>query len=85
MHWVRFALLVIAATILQTSVVGMMAVRRPDVAPDLMLIGLVFFAIHARGADAVITSFTMGFAADLISPTTGLIGPQKRRFALAKH
>ena len=57
MRWVRFAVLVIAATILQTSVVGMMAVKRADVTPDLMLILLVFFTIHARRTDAVIASF----------------------------
>jgi len=82
MRWVRFAVLVIVATILQTSVVGIMAVKRPDITPDLMLILLVFFTIHARRTDAVITSFAIGFAADLISPTTGLIGPQIISFGL---
>ena len=58
MHWFRFAALIIVATILQTSVVGLMALRRPDIKPDLLLILLVFFATRCKGTDAVITSFT---------------------------
>jgi rod shape-determining protein MreD len=76
MRWLRFAVLIMVATILQANVVGVMALRRADIKPDLLLILLVFFATRCRATDAVITSFTIGFAADLISPTMGLMGPQ---------
>ena len=82
MRWLRFAVLIIVATILQTSVVGVMALRRPDVKPDLLLILLVFFATRCRATDAVITSFSIGFAADLISPTMGLMGPRIISFGI---
>jgi rod shape-determining protein MreD len=34
--------------------------------PDLLLILLVFFAVYCNTSDAIITSFSVGFAADLI-------------------
>lgn len=76
MRWFRFAVLILVATILQTGPVSIIAVIRPDIKPDLLLILLVFFAIRCKATDAVITSFTIGFASDLISPTMGLMGPQ---------
>jgi len=82
MHWFRFAALIIVATILQTSLVGLMALRRADIKPDLLLILLVFFATRCKATDAVITSFTIGFAADLISPAMGLMGPKMISFGI---
>jgi rod shape-determining protein MreD len=76
MRWFRFAVLVLVATVLQTSVVGMIAIGRPDIKPDLLLILLVFFATRADPQNAVLTSFAIGFAADLSSPVRGLMGPQ---------
>jgi rod shape-determining protein MreD len=76
MRWFRFAVLVIAASILQTSLVDLLAVRDPEVKPDLLLILLVFFALRAEPTDAVIASFSIGFVADLISPAVGLMGPR---------
>jgi rod shape-determining protein MreD len=76
MRWLRFAVLVVLATVLQTSVVGVIALGRPDLKPDLLLILLVFFAIRADPQNAVLTSFAIGFAADLSSPVRGLMGPQ---------
>jgi len=82
MRWIRFAVLIVGATILQTTVVDVMALRRADIRPDLLLILLVFFATRCRANDVVITSFTIGFAADLISPTMGLMGPQIISFGI---
>lgn len=76
MHWIRFAVLIVAATILQTSFLGVAWVISPDIRPDLLLILLVFFAVQTEGNDAVITSFIIGFAADLANPTAGLMGPR---------
>jgi rod shape-determining protein MreD len=76
MRWFRFAVLVLVATILQANLVGIVAVIRADIKPDLLLVLLVFFAIRCKATDAVITSFTLGFASDVISPLMGLMGPQ---------
>jgi rod shape-determining protein MreD len=61
MRWFRFAALVLAATILQK---GMLA--RFGFKPDLLLVLMVFFAVHCKTYDAIISSFAIGFAADLI-------------------
>ncbi len=76
MHWIRFAVLITAATILQTSFLGVAWVVSPDIRPDLLLILLVFFAVHTEGNEAVITSFVIGFAADLANPAADLMGPR---------
>jgi rod shape-determining protein MreD len=39
--------------------------------PDLLPISLVFFAVYCNTTDAIIASFAVGFAADLIGPTMG--------------
>jgi len=66
MRWLRFALLVCFATVLQASFLSRFSIR-----PDLMIILLVFFAIFCNTNDAIITSFVIGFAADLIGRTMG--------------
>ncbi len=76
MRWFRFALLVLVAAILQTSFVDMIWILNANIKPDLLLILLVFFAVRCSPTDAVITSFAIGFAADLASPTTGFMGPR---------
>ncbi len=82
MRWLRFAVLILAATILQTSLTGIIAVTRANIKPDLLLILLVFFAVRCNSTDAVITSFAIGFAADLAGPTLGLMGPRTISFGL---
>jgi len=74
MRWLRFAVLVLAATILQTSPIGVISLW--GVKPDLLLILLVFFAISVDPRDAIVASFAIGFAADLSNPVRGLMGPQ---------
>jgi rod shape-determining protein MreD len=51
------------------------------VKPDFLLILLVFFSIHFGPRDAIITSFTIGFAADLIVFGAGM-GPRMISFGL---
>lgn len=82
MRWLRFAVLIVIATVLQTSFLGVVWVGSPDIRPNLLLILLVFFAVRCKANDAVITSFTIGFAADLASPTAGFMGPQIISFGL---
>jgi rod shape-determining protein MreD len=74
MRWFRFAVLVSLATVLQAGFLANLSIK-----PDLLLIVLVFLAIHSNTADAIITSFTIGFAADLIGRT---MGPQMISFGL---
>ncbi len=76
MHWFRFAVLVLVASVLQASLMGALSIIRPDVKPDLLLILLVFFAVRNKPTHAVICSFIIGFAADLTSPAVGLMGPR---------
>jgi rod shape-determining protein MreD len=74
MRWFRFAVLVLVVTVLQAGLLAHF-----DAKPDLLLILLVFFAIHCSTSEAVITSFTIGFAADIIGSA---MGPQMISFGL---
>lgn len=69
MRWIKFAILVIICTLLQAGIVSVFAVT--DIKPNLLLILLVFFAIHSNTTEAIITSFSIGFAADLIGTAMG--------------
>ena len=74
MRWFRFAVLILLATLLQASFFTDWNIK-----PDLLLILLVFFAVYCNTSEAIITSFTIGFAADLIGRT---MGPQMISFGL---
>jgi rod shape-determining protein MreD len=71
MRWFRFAVFICLATVLQAGLVDIIAVTRLNIKPDLLLILLVFFSIYCNPSDAIITSFTIGFAADIIGSTMG--------------
>jgi rod shape-determining protein MreD len=75
MRWLRFAVLIILATILQAGVLVNFRIR-----PDLLLVLLVFFAVHANTYQAIITSFTIGLAADVSMGAA--MGPQIISFGL---
>ncbi len=72
MHWLRFAVFILIVTVLQASLVDVVAVSRLDIKPDFLLILLVFFSIHCNQQEAIITSFTIGFAADIIGSAMGV-------------
>jgi rod shape-determining protein MreD len=81
MHWPRFAVLVLITTLLQKSWIGTIAVTDLRVTPDLLLIALVFFAVRCSEKDAIISSFVLGFAADIAA--TGIsMGPLIISFGL---
>jgi rod shape-determining protein MreD len=61
MRWFRFAVLILVFAVLQKGIF-----MRWQTRPDLLLILLVFFSVYSNSSDAIITSFTIGFAADLI-------------------
>ncbi len=71
MRWLRFAVLILIVTVLQASLVDIIAIGRFNIKPDLLLILMVFFALYCNQPDAIITSFTIGFAADIIGSAMG--------------
>jgi len=81
MHWPRFAVLVLIATFLQARWINTIAVTDMRVTPDLLLIAMVFFAVRCNESEAIITSFVLGFAADIA--TSGFsMGPLIISFGL---
>ncbi len=74
MRWYRFVVLVIIAALLQAGFLARLSVK-----PDLLIILLVFFAVYCKTTDAIISSFVLGFAADIIGFT---MGPQIISFGI---
>lgn len=79
MRWVRFAVLILIVSVLQASLVNIIAISSLNIKPDLLLILMVFFSIYCNQPEAIITSFTIGFAADIIGSA---MGPQIISFGL---
>jgi rod shape-determining protein MreD len=71
MRWLRFAVFISLVTVLQAGLVDIIAISRLNIKPDLLLILMVFFSIYCNQEDAIITSFTIGFAADIIGSAMG--------------
>jgi rod shape-determining protein MreD len=81
MRWPRFAVLVLITALLQAGWVDKIAVTRFDATPDLLLITMVFFAARCDPTEAIISSFVLGFASDIVS--TGFpMGPGIISFGL---
>ena len=76
MRWLRFALLVCFASILQAGFL-----LNLNINIDLLLILVVFFATHSGTPEAMVSSFILGFAADISVGHT--MGPQMLSFGLA--
>ncbi len=74
MRWLRFALLVCCASILQAGFLFNLNIKL-----DLLLVLLVFCAIYYSSSEAIVTSFVLGFAADLFGSA---MGPQMISFGL---
>jgi cell shape-determining protein MreD len=82
MRWLRFGVLVVVIAVAQTSFVRIVWILRPDIWPNFLVILLAFFSIYSDRRDAVITSFAIGFAADLANPGLGFMGPRIISFGL---
>jgi len=65
MHWLRFTVFISVVTVLQAGMLDIIAITPLNIKPDLLLILLVFFAIYCNTSEAIISSFTIGFAADI--------------------
>lgn len=79
MRWVRFAILLLLVAFVQGGKLPDFVALKIGAKPDFLLILLVFFALHCYGYEAVITSFAIGFAADIAS---GSLGPYLISFGL---
>jgi rod shape-determining protein MreD len=80
MRWLRFSFLLLVVAFVQgSSLPDIVAVTKSGARPDFLLILLVFFALHCYGYEAVITSFAIGFAADIVNQA---IGPYLISFGL---
>lgn len=77
MRWFRFAVFIVFIMVLQASLVDIVALG--DARLDLLLILLVFFSVYCNTTEAIITSFAIGFAADIVGP---VIGPYTVSFGL---
>lgn len=66
MRWVRFIILILIAAVIQAGMINILAVTKFNIKPDLLIILLAFFAIYSSTFDSIITSFSIGFVADLI-------------------
>ena len=72
MKWLRFTFVIIFVAVLQTSVVmNLLSLTDLRIKPNILLILLVYFAIRCDSYDAVITSFALGFAADIAGAVIG--------------
>jgi rod shape-determining protein MreD len=79
MHWIRFLILILIAAIIQTSLLSVLAVTGAQIRPNLLLILMVYFAIHSPAQEAIVSAFLIGLFADLIG--TGM-GPQLLAFGV---
>ena len=72
MRWVRFSIILFAATLLNSgNMLNMISVGSLNIKPDLLLILLLFFGINCEATAAVTASFAIGFAADISGSSMG--------------
>ncbi|MDD5135195.1 MAG: rod shape-determining protein MreD, partial [Phycisphaerae bacterium] len=61
----------IVAILQSSAVMNLLSLTSMQIRPDIFLILLVYFAINGDSYDAVITSFAIGFAADIAGMVMG--------------
>jgi rod shape-determining protein MreD len=71
MRWVRFAFLLLLVAFVQGGSLPDVIALKIGAKPDFLLILLVFFALHCCGYEVIITSFAIGFAADIAAQSLG--------------
>lgn len=72
MRWLRFAVFISLVAVLQASLLlDIIALPPLRSKPNLLLILLVFFATSCNTTEAIITSFAIGFAADISGSVMG--------------
>lgn len=81
MKWIPFTLLILAGALLEAgSLLNIITFHEGQIRPSVLLIMLVFFAINPKLETAIVSSFAIGFAADLAG---SVIGPYTVCYGLA--
>ncbi len=72
MRWFSFLILLLVVTLLDCGqLLNFLAFGKQNIRPDLLLIMMIFFAVKTETKYAVITSFIIGFAADISASAMG--------------
>jgi rod shape-determining protein MreD len=72
MKWWRFTFVIILVAVVHSSAaMNLLSLTDLRIKPDILLILLVYFAVYCDVYDAVIISFSLGFAADITSMVLG--------------
>jgi rod shape-determining protein MreD len=80
MRWLRFSILLLIITLLDAGrLLDVMSVGTLHIRPMLLLILLIFFAVRCDTEEAIITSFSIGFAVDI---TGSVMGPYMLSFGM---
>lgn len=80
MRWFSFITILLAATLLEAGdLLNVFAVTGWYIKPRVLITLLVFYSVVCRNDEAIITSFFIGFAADLAA---GVMGPHMLCFGL---
>lgn len=80
MRWFSFLTILLAATLLEAgNLLNFFPVTGWYVKPGILITLLVYYALVCRYEEAIVTSFFIGFAADL---ATGIMGPHMISYGL---
>lgn len=80
MRWVLFAILVLLGAVLEAgNLLNAFALGQWHIRPSALIVLLVFFAVHCRTHEAIITSFVIGLAMDI---SGSQIGPHTISYCL---
>ena len=79
--WLWVALFICFVTVMQAGLASLVSVTSLNIKPDLLLALMVFFAISSASRDAIVLSFAIGFAADVIAIGQPM-GPRTISFGL---
>src|SRR3989339_59208 len=71
MRWLRFTVFLLVITVIQAGLIERLGITALNIKPNLHLVILVFFAIYGTPSEAIITSFVIGFMADITAPPMG--------------
>lgn len=80
MRWFLFIVILLVATLLEASnLLKLFTFSGWAIRPSILIVMLTYYALAGQTKDAIVTSFLIGFAADI---TSGLMGPHTLCFGL---
>jgi len=72
MRWLIFSLILLTAALLDAgNLLNVIALGSGHIRPSVLIVVMVFAALHTRRQDAVRCVFAVGFVADLVSASMG--------------